>query len=113
VPALLRSGAAAEALRLVDALLVETPDDQKTLAYRSTALRMLGDARYPTLCDYGRLVRGVPAAATGAARGQSPLSTRLLHESSRRCITTSRRPIAQSMRGGNPDGEATCRRTTR
>jgi len=99
VPALLRSGAAAEALRLVDALLVETPDDQKTLAYRSTALRMLGDARYPTLCDYGRLVRVYrlqpPARHADIASFNEAFARELaaLHH-------TSRRPIAQSLRGG-------------
>jgi tetratricopeptide (TPR) repeat protein len=99
VPALLRSGAAAEALRLSDALLVETPDDQKTLAYRSTALRMLGDARHLSLCDYGRLVRVYrlqpPARHADIASFNEAFARELgaLHH-------TSRRPIAQSLRGG-------------
>jgi tetratricopeptide (TPR) repeat protein len=99
VPALLRSGSAEEALRLSDALLGETPDDQMTLAYRSTALRMLGDARHLALCDYGRLVRlyrlRPPARYPdiGAFNAAFARELTALHH-------TSRRPIAQSLRGG-------------
>lgn len=99
VPALLRSGAAEEALDIVDALLGETPDDQRTLAYRSTALRMLGDARYPSLCDYARLVRvyrlqpPTSYADIGSFNAAFARELTALHH-------TSRRPIAQSLRGG-------------
>ena len=99
VAALLRSGAAADALHLSDELLVETPEDQMTLAYRSTALRMLGDERYLSLCDYGRLVRVYqlqpPAKHATIASFNEAFARELtaLHH-------TSRRPIAQSLRGG-------------
>jgi hypothetical protein len=46
---------AAEALALVDELLAQS-DDQQLIAYRSTALRLLGDPRC-RLYDYDRLVR--------------------------------------------------------
>jgi tetratricopeptide (TPR) repeat protein len=49
-------GAAGAALELCELLLRATPDDQYLLALHSTALRLLGDARYGVLCDYSRLV---------------------------------------------------------
>jgi Flp pilus assembly protein TadD len=49
-------GDAAGALRNIDASLARTPDDQYLIALQSTALRLLGDARYARLCDYDGLV---------------------------------------------------------
>jgi tetratricopeptide (TPR) repeat protein len=37
-------------------LLARAPDDQYFIALRTTALRLLGDARYERLCDYRQLV---------------------------------------------------------
>jgi tetratricopeptide (TPR) repeat protein len=37
-------------------LLASDPDDQYFIALQTTAWRMLGDARYDRLCDYGKLV---------------------------------------------------------
>ena len=50
----LGTGDADEALRNCEALLTRTPDDQYLIALRTTALRLLGDARYEELCDYAR-----------------------------------------------------------
>jgi tetratricopeptide (TPR) repeat protein len=49
-------GEAGDALRACEALLDETPDDQYLIALRTTAWRMLGDARYARLCDYPNMV---------------------------------------------------------
>jgi tetratricopeptide (TPR) repeat protein len=49
-------GDAGEALKNCEALLTEAPDDQYLIALKTTALRLLGDARYARLCDYERLV---------------------------------------------------------
>src|SRR5690606_1779329 len=57
IPTLLRLSEAAEALRVCADLLARAPDDQGLIAYRATALRMLGDPEYATLHDYPRLVR--------------------------------------------------------
>jgi tetratricopeptide (TPR) repeat protein len=49
-------GDAQGALRNIDALLTQTPDDQYLIALQTTALRLLGDERYGQLCDYRSLV---------------------------------------------------------
>ena len=49
-------GNAGAALAECETLLARTPDDQYLIALRSTAWRMLGDARYAQLCDYRNLV---------------------------------------------------------
>jgi predicted Zn-dependent protease len=49
-------GDAQNALRNIDALLAETPDDQYLIALQTTALRLLGDERYAQMCDYRNLV---------------------------------------------------------
>lgn len=49
-------GDAQNALRLCEALLADTPDDQYLLALQATAWRMLGDERYLARCDHARLV---------------------------------------------------------
>ncbi|HYI87231.1 MAG TPA: putative 2OG-Fe(II) oxygenase, partial [Burkholderiales bacterium] len=94
-----RTGAAAEALALCEELSSRSPDDQQLLAHRATALRLLGDARYPHLYDYARLVRSYPLqppaqfadiAAFNAAFARELTS---LHHASHR-------PLSQSLRGG-------------
>jgi tetratricopeptide (TPR) repeat protein len=103
VPALLRTGAVQEALSICDALLAATPDDQMVLAYRTTALRLAGDAEHARLCDYGRLARtyvldpppsygGIEKFNEAMARALTPLHHAM------------RRPIAQSLRGGTQTG---------
>jgi Flp pilus assembly protein TadD len=49
-------GDASGALRHCAALRRQDPDDQYLIALETTALRLLGDARYRELCDYERLV---------------------------------------------------------
>jgi tetratricopeptide (TPR) repeat protein len=99
VPVLLRTGAAAEALALCDELAAAVPDDQKIIAYRTTALRLLGDPRYGRLCDYARLVRCYrlepPPRYGGIAQFNAAFARELraLHHAARR-------PIAQTLRGG-------------
>lgn len=96
---LLRTGEPAEALGIVDALLARTPDDQQLLAYRATALRLLGAAAYHALHDYARLVRayrpapppGFPDVAAFNAAFADTLTR--LHRGRQR-------PLAQSLRGG-------------
>jgi tetratricopeptide (TPR) repeat protein len=99
IPSLLRTGAAAEALAIADELGARHPDDQQLIAYRATALRLLGDPEYRLLYDYDRLVRrytlapppGYPdIVAFNAAFARELLS---LHHASHR-------PLAQSLRGG-------------
>ncbi|MGC8517411.1 MAG: tetratricopeptide repeat protein [Steroidobacteraceae bacterium] len=50
-------GEAGAALGQLEQLLQAAADDQYLLALKTTALRLLGDARYGALCDYDRLVR--------------------------------------------------------
>ena len=56
VAAQLGVGSAAAALEHCEQLLLASPDDQYLIALYSTALRLLGDARYAALCDYRSLV---------------------------------------------------------
>ena len=49
-------GDAAAALGHCEQLLRAAPDDQYLIALQTTALRLLGDARYGELCDYERWV---------------------------------------------------------
>ena len=99
VTVLLRTGDAAEALELCDQLATGAPDDQMIIAYRTTALRLLGDTRYAELCDYARLVRTYPlvppAAYADIAAFNAVFARELmaLHHAAHR-------PIAQSLRGG-------------
>jgi tetratricopeptide (TPR) repeat protein len=105
VPALLRTGAAAEALSICDSLLAATPDDQMLVAYRTTALRLVGSAEYARLCDYARLVRAYalePPASYGGIEKFNEVFARVLtglHH-------TAHRPIAQSLRGGTQTGRS-------
>jgi tetratricopeptide (TPR) repeat protein len=99
VTVLLRMGEAAEALAICDELAGGAPDDQMIIAYRTTALRLLGDARYAELCNYARLVRTYPlvppAGYTDIAAFNAVFARELmaLHHAAHR-------PIAQSLRGG-------------
>jgi len=43
-------------LQNCEVLLARTPDDQYLIALQSTALRLMGDARYAQLCDYRNLI---------------------------------------------------------
>jgi len=96
--ALLRSGAAGEALRLSDELIARAPDDQQLIAYRATALRLLGDARYAALHDYPRLVRQYrlepPAPYSGIAQFNAAFARELS------ALHRGQRPLDQSLRGG-------------
>jgi tetratricopeptide (TPR) repeat protein len=97
---LLRTGDAGEALGHIDALLALAPDDQRLIAYRATALRLLGDPAYGELHDYSRLVREyrlVPPPAFGDIREFNEAFARELRE----LHVNSRRPLAQSLRGGS------------
>lgn len=49
-------GDARGALDHIESLLTQAPDDQYLIALQTTAWRLLGDARYAELCDYGKLV---------------------------------------------------------
>ena len=100
VPTLLRTGAPQEALQLVTELCAQFPDDQWLIAWRATAMRVLGDTRYTELCDYSRLVRSsmlVPPAQfadIGAFNESFGRELGSLHHASRH-------PLAQSLRGGS------------
>src|SRR5580658_364858 len=49
-------GEAARAMAECATLLEATPDDQYLIAMRTTALRLLKDARYEAMCDYDKMV---------------------------------------------------------
>lgn len=100
VPALLRTGAAAEARVLLDGLLARFPEDQMLIAQHATALRLLGDPEYHRLYDYARLVKsfalhpaapfaGIAQFNAAFARELAPLHRASLH------------PLEQSLRGGS------------
>jgi tetratricopeptide (TPR) repeat protein len=99
IPALLRTGAAAEALALSEELGARKPDDQQLIAYRATALRLLGDARYPRLYDYARLVRSYPLQPPAQFADIAAFNEAFARE-----LTSlhhaSQRPLTQSLRGG-------------
>lgn len=100
VPALLRSGAAREALAHCDDLLARFPLDQMLLAQRATALRVLGDPEYRRLHDYERLVRSFtlcpaqPFASIGEFNAAFARELSALHRGVRH-------PLEQSLRGGS------------
>jgi tetratricopeptide (TPR) repeat protein len=99
ISSLLRTGAAGEALALADQLGARHPDDQQLIAYRATALRLLGDPEYGRLYDYDRLVRQYrlqpPPGFADIAAFNAAFARELvqLHHASHR-------PLAQSLRGG-------------
>lgn len=100
IPALLRTGAAAEARTLLDGLLAQFPDDQLLLAQRATALRLLGDPEYRELYDYARVVKSFalrPApswANIGEFNGAFARELQPLHRADHH-------PLGQSLRGGS------------
>ena len=100
IPALLRTGATREALAFADELLAQFPEDQMLLAQRATALRLLDEAEYRSLCDYGRLVQSFelrPAAQFATIADFNVAFARelaVLHRASRH-------PLEQSLRGGS------------
>ena len=97
IPTLLRTGAPEEALALCDALVARTPDDQQLIAYRATALRLLGREEYRRLYDYERLVRvyrlNPPDGDLATFNAAFARELSALHR-------VERRPLAQSLRGG-------------
>ncbi len=100
VPALLRSGSAAEALSLCDDLLARFPADQMLLAQRATALRVRGDPEYRRLYDYERMVKSYalrPAAPFSKIEEFNTAFARELSELHRGV----RHPLEQSLRGGS------------
>ena len=100
VPALLRTGSAAEARVLLDGLLARFPEDQLLIAQRATALRLLGDPEYHRLYDYARLVKCFtlqPAAPFASLAEFNVAFARELAPLHR----ASRHPLEQSLRGGS------------
>ena len=88
-----------KALELCNALLAELPDEQQLIAWRATALRVLGDPEYSQLHDYARLVRGY-RLQSGRAGGIAEFNEVFARE----CTAlhrSQRRPLAQSLRGGS------------
>jgi tetratricopeptide (TPR) repeat protein len=71
---LLAVGAAERAEAIAEGLLRTRPFDQAVLAYKATAWRLLGDARYGALYDYNRLTR---AFQLRAPKGWSNLESYL------------------------------------
>ncbi|MFL6620330.1 MAG: putative 2OG-Fe(II) oxygenase [Povalibacter sp.] len=99
IPTLLRLSRGEEALTRCEQLLVQLPDDQELIAYRATALRILSDPRYAELHDYEKFV--------GVYRPMPPTGFRSIHEFNAALAValsnlhrSSRRPLAQSLRGG-------------
>ncbi len=99
VPVLLRAGAFGEARDLCESLLVTAPDDQLLIGYLAAALRMTGDARYARLQDYDRLVRSYRPAPPAGYADIAQFNAAFARELSR-LHGASRRPLAQSIRGG-------------
>jgi hypothetical protein len=96
---LLRVGEPEEALALANELSPSAPDDQQLIAYRATALRMLGHAQYRQLHEYERLVRSYrlqpPAGFDSLEHFNRAFANELtpLHR-------WQQRPLEQSLRGG-------------
>ena len=80
---------------LCDELLARHPDDQQLIAYRATALRLLGDPVYAALHDYARLVRTYRLQPPAGFRRHRASSTRRSRASSRACTAREQRPLAQ------------------
>jgi len=100
VPALLRTGAPAQARALCDELLVEFPDDQLLVAQRATALRLLGDAEYGRLYDYARLVKTFTLQPTPPYTSIQEFNTAFAAELGK-LHRGVRHPLEQSLRGGS------------
>ncbi|HTU64509.1 MAG TPA: putative 2OG-Fe(II) oxygenase [Steroidobacteraceae bacterium] len=99
LPALVGAGEPAEALRIADALLRGSPDDQQLIAWRATALRLLGDPAYDALVDHARLVRVFHLAPPPGYADIVAFNTALTRELDA-LHRAERRPLAQSIRGG-------------
>jgi tetratricopeptide (TPR) repeat protein len=99
IPTLLRVAEPREALAICDDLLEQAPDDQQLIAYRATALRMLGDAQYAALHDYDRLVRVYRPAPPGRFSSIADFNRAFAREALR-LHTADHRPLDQSLRGG-------------
>jgi tetratricopeptide (TPR) repeat protein len=99
IPTLLRLADAPTALRVATDLLGELPDDQQLIAWRATALRMLGDPQCRELFDYDRLVRASelvpPAQFADIAAFNAAFAVELT-----RLHRATKHPLAQSLRGG-------------
>jgi uncharacterized protein (TIGR02466 family) len=97
--ALLACGDAVQAESVAGRLCAAAPLDQHALALRATAWRLLGDERYATLYDYGRLVSTHTIAAP---RGWSTLDEFLgdLRAELESLHRYSAHPFQQSVRGG-------------
>jgi tetratricopeptide (TPR) repeat protein len=100
---LLALGEAEAALVPIEALRAREPLNQHVLAFQATAWRMLGDARYGQLYDYGAFVRpyrletpqgwaSLEAYLVDLARALNELHTLKTH------------PVGQSLRGGSQTG---------
>jgi len=100
IPALLRAGSNDEALRVIDGLLVDSPDDQLLIAWRATALRLRGDPGYELLHDYRRLVR-VHDLPPPDGFDDIAVFTRALALELEALHRLEQRPLAQSLRGGS------------
>ncbi len=100
VPALLRSGAAAQARALCDELLLEFADDQLLVAQRATALRLLGDAEYGRLYDYARLVKSFMLQPTTPYTSILEFNAAFASELGK-LHRGVRHPLEQSLRGGS------------
>jgi tetratricopeptide (TPR) repeat protein len=96
LPSLLKSGEHRAALDVCEGLLAQFPDDQQLLAWRATALRLLGDAEYSRLHDYPRLVRTYRLEPPGGIAAFNAEFSRQLSGLHRH----EHRPLAQSLRGG-------------
>lgn len=96
---LLRLGRAAEVLRLCEELSAQAPDDQQLIAYRATALRLLGDPLYGQLHDYARLVRIYRLQPPARFGNTGAFNAALAHELAQ-LHRSGQRPLAQSLRGG-------------
>jgi tetratricopeptide (TPR) repeat protein len=97
---LLRTGDAREALFHLDRLLANFPDEQRLIAYRATALRVLGEPEYRRLHDYERLVREYHLAPPAGYPDIDSFNREFAREV-RALHVSARRPLAQSLRGGS------------
>lgn len=100
VPALLRTGGAAEARVILDGLLLQFPDDQLLIAQRATALRLLGDSEYAELHDYARLVQTFTLEPVAPFADIATFNEAFARELAPLHRAT-RHPLEQSLRGGS------------
>lgn len=103
LPVLLRAGEHGEALALAEALLPTAPDDQQLIAYLAAAMRLTGDARYPRLQEYSRLVRVYRPAPPAGFDSMAAFNAALARELGQ-LHGAAHRPLAQSIRSGTQTG---------